>query len=114
MNYLAESAGGHRTERPRDQNKVLKTPRKQPGRRDGDGIEVCNVKSDCIHFFSLSFSLSLSHPLSPISAFLVHAAVTMTTVQFIQGSKRMEEPGVNKPLYLLYDGKSGTSMPTYS
>lgn len=90
MNYLAESAGGHRTERPRDQNKVLKTPRKQPGRRDGAGIEVCSMKSDCIHSFSLS------HPLSPTSTFPVHAVVTMTTVQFIQGSKRMEEPGVNK------------------
>lgn len=100
MNYLAESAGGHRTERPRDQNKVLKTPRKQPGRKDGDVREVYSMKSDCL------FSLSLSLPLSPTSPLPGRAVVTVTTVLFIRGSKKVEKPGVNKAHLFALRGKT--------
>ena len=67
VHYLAASPGGHRTERPRDQNKMLKTHRKKPGRRDGDGLEVYNLKSGFIHMLSplLSLSVSLSLPHQP-------------------------------------------------
>ena len=57
-------------------------------------------------FLFLSPSLSLCHSLSPTSPLPGRAVVTVTTVPFIRGSKRVEKPGVNKAHLFALRGKT--------